>query len=51
MCYSPYYGQPILKSIRMIEELAKKNCVNFLNYGGRGTFPETGVFSRCKSFE
>lgn len=33
MCYSPYYGQPIPKSFRMIEELVEKNGVNFLNYG------------------
>ena len=33
MCYSPYYGQSVPKSIRIIEEMAKKNNVPFLNYG------------------
>ena len=33
MCYSPYYGQEVPKSIRMIEVIATKNDVPFLNYG------------------
>lgn len=33
MCYSPYYGQTIPRSICMIEELAELNNVLFLNYG------------------
>ena len=44
MCYSPYYGHTIPKSIRMIEELAAKNNVQFLNYGGDERFQEPEYF-------
>lgn len=44
MCYSPYYGQAIPKSIRMIEELAEKNGVRFLNYGIDERFQNTEYF-------
>ena len=32
MCYSPYYDQATPASIRLIQELAEKNGVMFLNY-------------------
>ena len=44
MCYSPYYGQLIPKSIRMIEELAEKNGVKFLNYGDDACFQKPEYF-------
>ena len=44
MCYSPYYGQPIPKSIRMIEELAEKNNVKFLNYADDVRFQNPEYF-------
>lgn len=44
MCYSPYYGQVIPKSIRMIEELAEKNHVMFLNYGDNECFQKPEYF-------
>ena len=44
MCYSPYYGQPIPKSIRMIEELAEKNGVKFFNYGDDVRFQKPEFF-------
>lgn len=33
MCYSPYYEQSAPMSIRMIEEVAAKTNLPFLNYG------------------
>lgn len=44
MCYSPYYGQTIPKSIRVIEELAEKNGVKFLNYGDDVRFQKPEYF-------
>ena len=44
MCYSPYYGQTIPKSIRMIEQLAKKNHIIFLNYGDIASFQKPEYF-------
>lgn len=44
MCYSPYYGQTIPASIRMIEELAIKNEVPFLNYGDDVCFQKPEYF-------
>lgn len=44
MCYSPYYGQTIPASIRMIEELATKNDVPFLNYGDDVRFQKPEYF-------
>ncbi len=44
MCYSPYYGQSIPKSIGMIEDLAAKNDVTFLNYGDDGRFQKPEYF-------
>lgn len=44
MCYSPYYGQPIPKSIRMIEELAERKGVKFLNYGEDVRFQKPEYF-------
>lgn len=44
MCYSPYYGQPIPKGIQMIEELAGKNGVKFLNYGDDVRFQNPEYF-------
>lgn len=44
MCYSPYYGQIIPKSIRMIEDLAQKNNVVFLNYGDDVRFQKAEYF-------
>ena len=44
MCYSPYYGQGIPKSIRMVEKLAAKNHVPFLNYGDDARFQKPKYF-------
>lgn len=44
MCYSPYYGQSVPKSIRMIEEMAAKNKVPFLNYGDDERFQKPEYF-------
>ena len=44
MCYSPYYGQTVPKSIQMIEELAKANGVKFLNYGDDLRFQKPEYF-------
>lgn len=44
MCYSPYYGQAIPKSIRIIEELADKNDVPFLIYGDDIRFQKSEYF-------
>lgn len=44
MCYSPYFSQEVPKSIRMIEGLAEKNNVRFLNYGNDGRFQKTEYF-------
>lgn len=44
MCYSPYYGQAIPKSIQMIEELAENNGVKFLNYGDDVRFQKPEYF-------
>lgn len=44
MCYSPYYNQPIPKSIRIIEELAEENGVKFLNYGDDVRFQKPEYF-------
>ena len=44
MCYSPYYGQATPKSIRIIEELATKNDVSFLNYGEDLRFQQPKYF-------
>lgn len=44
MCYSPYYGQIVPKSIQMIEELAKKNGIQFLNYGDNVRFQKSEYF-------
>lgn len=44
MCYSPYYGQCIPKSIRMIEEMTAKNNVQFLNYGDGECFQKSECF-------
>lgn len=44
MCYSPYYGQIVPKSIRIIEEMAAKNDVLFLNYGDDKCFQKPEYF-------
>lgn len=44
MCYSPYYGQTVPKSIKMIEELASDNNVLFLNYGNDIHFQKPEYF-------
>ena len=44
MCYSPYYGHNIPKSILIIEELAEKNDVDFLNYGNDMRFQNPKYF-------
>lgn len=44
MCYSPYYGQTIPASICLIEELATKNNVPFLNYGDDVRFQKPEYF-------
>lgn len=44
MCYSPYYGQSVPKSIRIIEEMAKKNNVPFLNDGDDVRFQKPEYF-------
>lgn len=44
MCYSPYYGQPIPESIRLIENLADKNDVKFYNYGDDVRFQKSEYF-------
>lgn len=44
MCYSPYYGQAVPKSIHVIEELATKNEVTFLNYGDDKRFQKLEYF-------
>ena len=44
MCYSPHYGQTIPKSIRIIEQLAKKNDITFLNYGDVAYFQNPEYF-------
>lgn len=44
MCYSPYYAQFTPASIRMIEELAVKNSVPFLNYGDDVRFQKPEYF-------
>ena len=44
MCYSPYYRQRTPKSIYVIEELAKKNAVLFLNYGEDVRFQKSEYF-------
>ena len=44
MCYSPYYGQTIPTSIRIIEQLAKKNHIIFLNYGDIASFQKPEYF-------
>lgn len=44
MCYSPYYGQTVPKSIQMVEELAQANGVKFLNYGDDLRFQKSEYF-------
>lgn len=44
MCYSPYYGQTIPKSIMFIEELANMNDVTFWNYGDIESFQKSEYF-------
>ena len=44
MCYSPYYGQDIPICVRMIEELAEKNDVKFLNFGDNVCFQNPEYF-------
>ena len=44
MCYSPYYGQAVPNSIRMIEGIAAKNDVLFLNYGDDERFQKPEYF-------
>lgn len=44
MCYSPYYGQSIPQSIRMIEEMAAQNGIPFLNYGDDARFQKPEFF-------
>lgn len=44
MCYSPYYGQSIPESIRLIEDLADKNDVKFYNYGDDVRFQKSEYF-------
>lgn len=44
MCYSPYYGQSVPKSIRIIEGMAKKNDVPFMNYGDDVRFQNPEYF-------
>ena len=44
MCYSPYYGQSVPKSIRIIEGLAKRNDVPFMNYGDDVRFQNPEYF-------
>ena len=44
MCYSPHYGQTIPTSIRIIEQLAKKNDITFLNYGDVAYFQNPEYF-------
>ena len=44
MCYSPYYGQSVPKSIRIIEKMATKNNVPFLNYGEDERFQNPEYF-------
>lgn len=44
MCYSPYYGQSVPKSIRIIEGMAKKNDVSFINYGDDVRFQNPEYF-------
>ena len=44
MCYSPYYGQAIPESIRLIEELAEENGVKFFNYGDNLCFQKPEYF-------
>lgn len=44
MCYSPYYGQSVPKSIRIIEGMAKKNDVPFMNYGDDVHFQNPDYF-------
>ena len=42
--YSPYYGQTVPTSIRVIEQLVKKNGVVFLNYGDDERFQRFEYF-------
>lgn len=44
MFYSPYYGQTIPRSISMIEELATKNDVQFLNFADDIRFQKPEFF-------
>lgn len=44
MCYSPYYGQVIPASIHMIERLAERNGIKFLNYGEDVRFQKPEYF-------
>ena len=44
MCYSPYYGQSVPKSICMIEEMATKNDVMILNHGDNERFLKPKYF-------
>ena len=44
MCYSPYYNHKIPQSIRMIEDLAERNYVEFLNYGSDIRFQKPHYF-------
>ena len=44
MCYSPYYGQTTLTSICMIQEIAEKNDVMFLDYGDDARFQKPEYF-------
>lgn len=44
MVYSPYYGQTIPSSILMIEQLAEKNGITFMNYGDHARFQKPEFF-------
>ena len=44
MCYSPYYGQSVPKSIRMIQHIAEEKDVLFLNYGDDVRFQKSEYF-------
>lgn len=44
MCYSPYYGLVIPASIHMIERLAERNGIKFLNYGEDVRFQKPEYF-------
>lgn len=44
MCYSPYYGQAVPKSIHMIQHIADEKDVLFLNYGDDVRFQKSEYF-------